>query len=189
MYSFWIFFAPPLEAAFQEGALNANEVIALITSFAAAVNVFIMAYQAWKRNKPEIKKMEAEGESEIVDAAHTNLEGAKLSAAMLKERIDELRTALDEERKQRKSDRDYFTRRMREIDRELSDYRSWSARLAKQVIEGGKQPVPFISSRDASDPLILAITKEQEELAKAKTTRQAELGKQNSEEEAKNDSK
>ena len=189
VYALWIFLIPPLGSAFQEEALNANEVIALITSFAAAVNVFIMAYQAWKRNKPEIKKMEAEGESEIVDAAHTNLEGAKISTEMLVNRIKELKTDLDEEKKARKTDADYFRRRIRDIEREARDYRLWAARLAKQVIEVGKVPAPFISSLNDSDPLITAITKEQEELAKAKDTRQAELGRHQLPEEVTDDSK
>lgn len=188
MNSFWFEVIPKIGILLQQETLNANEIIALITSAAAAINVAIMAYQAWKKNKPEIKKIDAEGDSVIVDAAHTNLQGAEISTELLISRVKELKAEIEEERKARKLDADYFRRRIKDIEKEARDYRLWAARLAKQVIEVGKVPVPFISSLNDSDPLISAITREQQELALAKDTRVAELGRHEPEE-AKDDTK
>lgn len=155
--------------------METNELVAIVTAIAAFVNVLSIAYQAWTKNKPEIKKIAVESDSIIVDTANDNLEGAKISSAMLKERIDELKRDLDSEKKARRDDIEYFRRRVKDIEKEARDYRLWAARLAKQVIEVGKVPVPFISSLNDTDPIITAITREQEQLAKAKDNREAEL--------------
>jgi hypothetical protein len=125
-----------------------NELIALITSATALVNVGAIAWQAWRKNKPEVKKLEAEGESEIAEANKTSLEASEISTKMLMNRIEELKLAIETEKELRKQDRTYFARRIREMDRELHDYRQWAAQLAKQVIEAGKTPAPFIPSID-----------------------------------------
>ena len=140
-----------------------------------AINAGFVIYAGWKKLKPEVKKLETENEADNVETANINLEGARLSAEILKGRIDELRQDLENEKRARKDDIEYFKRRVKEIDRELRDYRMWAARLAKQVIESGKEPVPFISSLSESDPLMMSITKEQVELEKAKQKRQEEL--------------
>lgn len=155
--------------------METNEIVALTTVIASLVNVGILAFQAWKKLKPEVKKMEAEGDSEVVESSYKSLEGAVLSQNMLKERVDELQRDLIAEKKSRRDDADYFRRRIKDIEKEARDYRLWAARLAKQVIEAGKVPVPFITSLNDTDPLMTAITKEQEELDKAKGVREAEL--------------
>lgn len=142
------------------------------------VNTLGILYLSFRKLKPEVKKLELEGDSEIVDAAHVNLEGAVLSSSMLKERIDELKKDLDSEKKARREDLEYFRRRVKDIEKEARDYRLWAARLAKQVIEAGKVPVPFITSLNDTDPLITAITREQEQLELAKGNRQQELKEQ-----------
>ena len=152
-----------------------NDMIGAVAIIVTAANTIFLAYQQWKKSKPEIQKLEAEGESEIAEAAHSNLEGAVLSNQMLKARIDELQQDLSTEKKSRRDDAEYFRRRIKDIEKEARDYRLWAARLAKQVIEAGKAPVPFISSLNDTDPLITAITKEQADLEKAKNLREAEL--------------
>jgi hypothetical protein len=168
-----------LWAWLQEQELSTTEITALITAIAAAINVLAIAYQAWRRSKPEVKKLEAEGESELQEAVNVNLEGAKISSAMLVQRIEELKQDIASERAARKQDAEYFRRRIKDIEKESRDNRLWAARLAKQVIEAGKTPVPFISSLNDTDPLISAIAKEQEELEVARTTRQEEIRKAN----------
>ena len=113
-----------------------------------------------------------------MEAAHTNMEGAVLSNSMLMNRIDELQKDLGIEKKARRDDADYFRRRIKDIEKEARDYRLWAARLAKQVIEAGKMPTPFISSLYDSDPLIATIAREQDELRMAKDSRESELIKQ-----------
>jgi hypothetical protein len=98
---------------------------------------------------------------------------------MLVQRIEELKQDIASERAARKQDAEYFRRRIKDIEKESRDNRLWAARLAKQVIEAGKTPVPFISSLNDTDPLISAIAKEQEELEVARTTRQEEIRKAN----------
>lgn len=151
--------------------------IDILVALATVANTLALIVLGFRRSKPEIKKMEREGESEIADAFHGSVEAATLSSQMLKARIDELQQDLTTEKKSRRDDADYFRRRIKDIEKEARDYRLWAARLAKQVIEAGKVPVPFISSMNDSDPLITAITREQAELEKAKGTRQAELDK------------
>lgn len=160
--------------------MTTTEIIAIISSLVAGVNTIVLLYFTSKKNKPEVKKLEVEGESEIVDAAHVNLEGAQISQQMLVSRIDELKRDLESEKKARQEDAIYFKRRIKEIDREARDYRLWAARLAKQVIEAGKVPVPFISSLNDSDPLLSTISREQEQLEQAKAKREEEIIDSNS---------
>lgn len=136
--------------------MTTSELIALLTIVASMINIISIGYLSWKKNKPEIKKLEAEGDSEIVDAALGTVEGAKLTLEMVEKRLEQVNQELENEKIARKRDADYFRRRIRELDRELRDYRSWAAKLAKQVIETGKIPVPFMVSAD-SDPSLPAI--------------------------------
>jgi hypothetical protein len=153
-------------------AENYIETLAIIMTIANSASLI---WQAVRKNKPEIRKLESEADSEIADAAHTIQEGAVLSNQMLKDRVDDLQKDLATEKKSRRDDAEYFRRRIKDIEKEARDYRLWAARLAKQVIEAGKVPVPFISSLNDSDPLIAAITREQAELDKERTAREAEI--------------
>jgi polyhydroxyalkanoate synthesis regulator phasin len=141
-----------------------NGTLEWITGILVALNSAQILYQAWKKFKPEIKKLEVEGDTEIVEAANLNLEGAKASAAILLDRINELKKELDEEKAARKEefereksaraeDAEYFRRRIKELDREARDYRLWAAQLVKQVVEAGKIPVPFLPSINDSERL------------------------------------
>ena len=134
--------------------------IAVTTSVITAINAGWIIYSSWKKNKPEVKKLEADADSEIVEAANANLEGAKISGEMLLSRINELKADLDAEKKLRKADAEYFRRRLAECSREAADYRIWSAKLAKQVIEAGKIPASFVPSTGESERGIPTITEE-----------------------------
>ena len=153
--------------------MTANELATIITTIVTAINTLVIAYLAFKKGKPEVKKLEIEGDSEIVGAANLNLEGAKISAQMLLDRINELKGELDQERQARKLESDeaetkrredieYFRRRIRDLERESRDYRSWAAKLVKQVVEAGKIPVPFVPSFGDSDISIQAVRTELE---------------------------
>ena len=130
----------------------------IITAAIGLGNFVWIIYSSWKKNKPEIKKLEAEADSEAVEAANASLEGAKISGEMLLSRINELKADLDAEKKLRKADAEYFKRRLAESDREAKDYRVWAAKLAKQVIEAGRIPAPFIPSSGESERGIPTIT-------------------------------
>lgn len=159
--------------------MNTNDLVTLLGGIVAALNTGFLIYAAWKRIKPEVKRMETEVESELQEAANLNLEGAKVSATMLLDRINELKTELDTERRMRKEslayaekvqtesiqaierarkdDAEYFRRRIKDLERESRDYRSWAAKLVKQVVDAGKIPVPFIPTVIESDPSIQAV--------------------------------
>lgn len=129
----------------------------IITTLIAVANAAWIIYSSWKKNKPEVKKLEAEGDSEIVEAANANLEGAKISGEMLLSRINELKADLDAEKQLRKADAEYFSRRLKEAEREARDYRVWAAKLARQVIESGKIPeafTPFTQDTERGIPTI-----------------------------------
>ncbi len=151
-----------------------GEFAELVSAISAALNILAIIWFTAKKSGKEIKKLETESESEFVQATHDSLEGAKISSAMLKERIDELKQDLENERRERQEDRIYFARRIKEIEVEARDNRLWAARLAKQVIETGRIPVPFISSTE-TDPLLSTINKEMDELEKTKGVREEEL--------------
>jgi HPt (histidine-containing phosphotransfer) domain-containing protein len=133
--------------------MTTSEMVALVTALAAFINVGAILWDKIKKTKPEVKKLEAEGESEIVEAAHTNLEASEISTKQLMNRIEELKVAIDAEKELRRQDRLYFARRIRELDRELHDYRNWAAQLAKQVIAAGGKPEPFTLSLDTDKGL------------------------------------
>ncbi len=167
-----------------------NELITILGGLISLINAAFLIYFAAKRNKPEVKKLEGEAESELQEATNLNLEGAKISAQMLLDRINELKGELETERslrkegmalaekshndsmeamkkvnseaimsleKARKEDREYFRRRIRDLERDIRDYRNWAAKLNKQVVEAGKIPVPFIPSAAESDPSLTSI--------------------------------
>jgi hypothetical protein len=77
---------------------ESNELIIIVSGILAAINSAMLIYAAWKRLKPEVKKLEMEGDSELVEAANISLEGAKTSANMLLDRINELKMELEQEK-------------------------------------------------------------------------------------------
>jgi hypothetical protein len=147
----------------------------LITQLVTAANTLALAWIILYKGKREGKKIETEEKSELISASNLNLEGAEVSTKLLLSRIDELKQDIENEKRARQEDRIYFTRRIKEIDKELGDYRLYAARLAKQVIEAGKIPVPFISSLDESDPLLQTIQKEKDALDRSMVERREEL--------------
>lgn len=140
-------------------------------------NTIWLLYAAWKRFKPELKKMESQADFDV-------LEGARQSQQMLIDRINDLeeqinqeresrkaeleqernnwKSALEAEKDARKRDNDYLRRKFKDADREARDYRQWAAKLVKQVVEAGKVPAPFIPSPEESEVGISAIKSEQE---------------------------
>lgn len=142
-------------------------IISAISALVSAMGAGITAFIVIRKIGPEVKKIEAEEDSEIADAAHTTLEGARISSTMLIDRIDDLKLQLENERTARKADAEYFRRRIRELERESRDYRLWAAKLVRQVVEAGRQPAPFESTITDSDPLLSVITKEQIDTSKA----------------------
>ena len=153
--------------------MTADEITKLITTIATFINSAALIYLGFKKLKPEVKKMSVDTDSEIVDAANMNLEGAKVSAAMLLDRINELKRDLDTEKaarkeeqalneKLRRDDAEYFRRRIKDLEREGRDYRSWAANLARQVVQAGLIPAPFIPSLTDSETGIQPIRSELE---------------------------
>jgi uncharacterized membrane protein YgaE (UPF0421/DUF939 family) len=142
-----------------------NNLIAILTTIITAVNTLGILYIALQKYKPEVKKLEAESEkteaevdSEIVAAANVNLAGAEVSTRMLLQRLQELKEDLENEKKARRDDAEYFRRRFREAERDARDYRQWAARLAKQVIEAGKVPVAFVPSTEGDSEKLRAVS-------------------------------
>ena len=129
-------------------AENGETIGELITAVSAALNVLAIIWFSLTKNKGEVKKLDAEGDSEIVDAAQANLQGAKLVTTMLKEQIDELRKELEIEKTARRIEAEDFRNRIHYIETELSDYRTYAGTLAKQLITAGLVPPQFRSSLD-----------------------------------------
>ena len=159
--------------------MTAHDLTEVVTVVVTGINTLALVYLAFRKLKPEVKKMSVDTDSEIVDAANQNLEGAKISAGMLLDRINELKRELDEEKaarkqeqilneKLRRDDAEYFRRRIRDLEREGRDYRSWAANLARQVVQAGLIPAPFIPSLTDSDPSIQPIRSELEDKPKDK---------------------
>ena len=149
-----------------------SNILAWLSGLLAIINACILAYAAWKKLKPEIKKMDSETDLDV-------LEGAAKSQQMLIDRINDLQMQLTAERDVRQSElqqernarladlkaekearlaelkaekearrkeSDYLRRRIKEAEREARDYRLWAAKLVKQVVESGKIPAAFIPS-------------------------------------------
>ena len=148
------------------------DVTTLVNILIGLLNAAFLLYAGLKKLKPEVKKLETEGDSDIVDmaveAAERNLAGAKISNEMLVQRIDDLKIEVETERRLRKeeleaerqaralelqAERDarkkegeYLRRRIRDAEREARDYRSWAAKLVKQIVDAGKIPATFVPS-------------------------------------------
>ena len=130
------------------------------------INAGVLVYAAWRKLKPEVKKMETENELDV-------LKGARESQQMLLDRINELKAEmeldkeecrreieevrtnlkaeLEAEREARKRKVEYLERKARDYERDARDYRAWAAKLVKQVVEADKVPAPFIPSSDESE--------------------------------------
>ena len=159
---------------------NLNNSIAVIGAITTIINGIILAYLTWKKARPEIRKADAEADQENVETMNINLEGAKISGQILLDRINELKGEVDDEKEKRKTaeqqckdqiaaldasrseDREYFRRRIKDLENESRDYRRWAATLTKQVVEAGKIPAPLTLSMNESDTRITAIRTELE---------------------------
>lgn len=82
--------------------MDINTVTALVSALVALASTGVTLYLSLKKFKPEVKKLEVEVDSELVEASNLNLEGAKISAQMLLDRINELKGELDAERRLRR---------------------------------------------------------------------------------------
>lgn len=141
-----------------------NNWLTWAASLVGIINAAILAYQAWKKFKPEMKKMDAEGDLDV-------LEGAEVSQNMLVNRVNELKqqiederkawkSALDEEREARRRGEQYLRQRIAEAEGEAKAYRRWSAQLVKQVVEAGKVPAAFVPFTGDSETSIPAMPKD-----------------------------
>ena len=144
------------------------DLLETLTILVAIANSVWILWSSWKKNKHEVKKLEhesektdAEVETEFANAAQILGQGAKISVEVLLGSIVQLRADIENEKKARKDDAEYFKRRFREAEREARDYRAWAAKLARQVIEAGKIPAPFLPSMMESEPGIAAIVKDE----------------------------
>lgn len=178
-----------------------SEILAWVSGIIAAINAAMIAIAAWKKLKPEVKKLENETEMQEAEVAQLNLKSAEISTQMLINRVNELKEELEEERATRKreleeqrlsmqtkldaeiearrKETEYLRRRIKEADREARDYRLWAAKLVKQVVESGKVPHPFVpTSLEDSDPSIAAIGSSMKE-NQAEITTKWEERKQN----------
>lgn len=119
---------------------SVGEMAELVSAIFAAINIIAIIWFTWTKNKPTIKKLDAEGDSEIVDAAQANLEGAKIVTTLLREQLDELRKELEIEKRARREAEEFLRQRIKELETEIQYYRSWSSRLVRQVVESGRIP-------------------------------------------------
>lgn len=152
-----------------------SEIAELISAIFAAINIVGIIWFTLTKNKGEVKKLEAQGDSEIVDAAQVNLQGAKLVTTMLKEQIDDLRRELEHEKVKREEETERFERRIKEIEAQLRSYMNYASRLAAQVIEAGKIPEPLILEIGESDSLLDDLDQQQKKLDKVKGKRKEEI--------------
>ena len=140
----------------------------ILTAIGVLANTGWIIYSSWKKNKPEVKKLEVEADSEIVESANLNLEGAGIAQGLLLARITELTARIEDNRKDyearmakieetRLKDLEYFRRRIKDLERESRDYRSWAARLVRQVVDAKLVPVQFVPSFGDSETGITAI--------------------------------
>ncbi len=163
--------------------MDSETLTRLISVLGATISIVLTAFVALKKWKPEVKKMDAETDSEIVEAANLNLDGAKKINQMLTDGINQLKSDLEEERKARRTElqqerdtrksemdaerearrkeTEYLRKRIRDAEREARDYRAWAAQLVRQVVEAGKIPIAFLPSvSDESEPNIPTIQQE-----------------------------
>lgn len=144
----------------SETKISPSEWIGILGAIGAFINIIILSWIALKRSGKEIKKLESEEQHDLGDAVESVANASKTTVESLMARVTQLEADLMSEKEARKRDIEYLRRRLRDAEQESRDYRSWAAQLARQVIEAGKQPVPFIPSVD-TDQGLQAIKKEQ----------------------------
>ncbi len=89
--------------------------------------------------KPESKKLESEGESEIADAAASIANGAKVSNDMLLARLIEMEKR-EKDRDMREAD---LLNKVQHLEASLADWQDWANRLVHQLRSLRHEPVPF----------------------------------------------
>lgn len=141
----------------QGEKLQFSDYVAAAGALGAFVNVLILTWIAIKRFPSELKKLDVEGGVGESEEDLNTLEGAKISLEMLQLTIVKLQKDVDAEKENRKKDNEYFRRRIREMDRENREYRTWAARLVKQVINAGLIPIAFEPIQE-SDPSLEPVT-------------------------------
>lgn len=125
--------------------------LAILATILSSINAIAMILLAWKKLGPDLLKTQAESDKLHAEAGESNVAGAKISGEMLMDRISELRVELGKEREARMKDKQYFRRRIYELDLELKDTRDWARRLSGQVVKLGETPVPFIPTITGDD--------------------------------------
>lgn len=147
------------------------DLLEILTILTGIANTLWIIWSSYKKNKPEVKKLESEADkveaevdSEMANTANILGQGARTSVEILLASIVQLRADLDSEKKARKEDNEYFRRRFKEAEREARDYRVWAAKLAKQVIEAGKIPAVFVPSPADSEQGLTAIDEQKKDI-------------------------
>lgn len=128
--------------------MTISDWLTILALIVPSINTVYIIWASVKKNKSEVKKLSAEGDSEIAEGAKLIAEGAQVSSTTLLNRINELQSALENEKQARKEDVRYFNRRLLEMDNELRSYRNWTAQLSKQVLQAGQIPAPYIPYSD-----------------------------------------
>jgi uncharacterized coiled-coil protein SlyX len=108
-------------------------------SLAAMIIALIGAGVSLYKAKPERKKINAESDSEIGNAADSIASGAKTVVDQLRQRMQEL-DARDAEREKVQAE---MRRELRDVKSALADWQDWARRLVHQVKSLGYEPVPF----------------------------------------------
>lgn len=112
-----------------------NLILTIITVVGGGVTSYIVLYKA----KPERKKLEAESESSIADAAESIVSGAKGSTDLLIRRLEEM----DLREIKREQELSSLKIKMVSVEASLTEWQGWAERLAYQVKSLGHVPVPF----------------------------------------------
>jgi len=128
------------------GSLDPNLLISLIGSSTSTLISVGAAIVAIYKAKPEIKKIKAEGDSSIGDAAESIATGAKTITDQLVGRVKDLEEREKRREKAFKEMQDQLTR----VSTSLAEWQDWAKRLAHQVKSLGHEPVAFkLNKKDA----------------------------------------
>lgn len=118
----------------------------IITSIVSVMGAIFNIVIPLLKLKPEKKKLNAETESEIAEAADSIVSGAKISNELLiqqMQRMENREKAREEKYTQRELEYKELVNRFDMLEAELLAWKDYAYRLSHQVQSLGHEPVPF----------------------------------------------
>ena len=130
--------------------VNNYPLVAVIISIIGTVISVIGAGVAIYKVKPETKKMHAEGESALSEAAESVASGAKIITDLATTELAKRVSEMEDREKDRERELSRMRLELEDVKSVLADWQDWARRLVHQLKSLDIEPVPFKVDKNTS---------------------------------------